>query len=64
MNGRSKRLDRALTARPDKWLPPAAYKAWHRKLANQARGQRQTQEFLVRGKAEGVLASLQDARRG
>jgi hypothetical protein len=45
---KSQRLDRALNARPDKWLPPAAYKAWRRKLANQARGQRQTQEFIAR----------------
>jgi hypothetical protein len=52
MNGTSKRLDRALTARPDKFLPPAAYKAWRRKLANQARGARQTQEFLARAYAE------------
>jgi hypothetical protein len=52
MNGRSKRLDRALSARPDKFLPPAAYKAWRRKLANQARGERQTQEFLTRAYAE------------
>jgi phage terminase small subunit len=52
MNGRSKRLDRALSVRPDKWLPPTAYKAWRRKLANQARGQRQTQEFLTRAYAE------------
>jgi hypothetical protein len=52
MNGKSERLARALSVRPDKWLPPAAYKAWRRKLANQARGERQTQEFLARAYAE------------
>jgi hypothetical protein len=52
MNAPPKRLDRALSVRPDKFLPPAAYKAWRRKLANQARGKRQTEEFLTRAYAE------------
>jgi hypothetical protein len=51
MNGKSERLDRALTARPDKFLPPAAYRKWRRKLANQARGERLA-EFIARAYAE------------
>jgi hypothetical protein len=46
------RLARALNARPDKWLPPAAYRNWRRKQANQARGERMTQEFIARAYAE------------
>jgi hypothetical protein len=52
MNAPPNRLDRALSARPDKWLPPAAYRAWRRKLANRARGERQTQAFIARAYAE------------
>jgi hypothetical protein len=59
MNAKSKRLDRASSAKPDKFLPPAAYRAWRRKLANQARGEARTADLARRASLYNSLGSVE-----